>query len=340
MPRVAPDAECSARIRSGLRLVLEVEGRPWAEAVRWVEATRAAVAIVDVGADPPKPPSRRTLRFAGDRPSLADVPVAADVGVTEFPWGRSPDLIWHRPGGEGGTPPVDQHAADAGAAAWGLDLDVEDAEAWERLAATAQVPWAVVRVTVGGPGDGAALRRARAFAPVLVARLRPAVGGGLPESVDAALATLRTREAAWSAGLGGRLRAGGVPGSALFRWSEAFGRWFDEGIDADAWRTRRYEEMAPMLGRTAGALLRALEGEARAAFAEFWEAYGKALDRLDRAVEAALADAGRIERSPQADGVDPDAVAAVLREADAVSCGRGGFAEVRACIEAALRSTR
>ncbi len=107
---------------------------------------------------------------------------------------------------------------------------------------------------------------------------------------DAALHAVRKLEAQWAAGLGQRLRIGeGDDATDLFRWGQDLSRRAQTLQDAATWQALRRDVVAPHVGRTAAALLEALEGEARDEFARWWQRYGTALHEAFTAIEAALA---------------------------------------------------
>ena len=118
----------------------------------------------------------------------------------------------------------------------------------------------------------------------LAARGEAADGTG---DLDAPLARLRKLEAQWATGLGQQLvtEAGDDAGD-LFRWGRELSARVDGIGSIEQWRRLRHEVIAPHLGKTSSALLAALTGEAKERFAQWWEAYGKALHDSFAAIEA------------------------------------------------------
>lgn len=116
--------------------------------------------------------------------------------------------------------------------------------------------------------------------------------------VAGALAELRKQEARWATGLGKCLVTsdGGDTAADLFAWGRQLGevlpRIEAQARPVQAWRVLRYDQLAPLVGRTSAALLAALEGPARAEFADWWQRYGTTLHRAFDAIERWLGQRG------------------------------------------------
>lgn len=139
---------------------------------------------------------------------------------------------------------------------------------------------------------GIAVIAARPLSPRGAAMPRLVAGGPDP-AVAQALAAVRKLEAEWVAGLGRAIQTGDGSDDArdLFRWGQQLARTWGERDDAlswSRWESLRRDVIAPQVGRAAAALLAALEGEARAEFAHWWQRYGTALHDAFAAIEAAL----------------------------------------------------
>lgn len=123
--------------------------------------------------------------------------------------------------------------------------------------------------------------------------VRLAAGGSESEpsaaAADEALAKVRKLEARWATGLGRQLvTEGGEDATGLFRW----GRELSERVDGigglQHWTKLRHEVIAPHLAQTSSALLKALQGEVRDEFSQWWEAYGTAMYEVFTAIERRL----------------------------------------------------
>ncbi len=311
----------AAVFEPGPGIVLEVTGRTWVAAARWIEAARgAARVLVDLGDVPPEPPGPGGLRFRRGPAVPEPVVVVASRPLDHWS-GRTVDARWI--------------PAEAFAAAPGPLLDVAAraaaAPGWRERLAGGRPILARVRLGAGEAADvaEAAAAELRAAGASFVVVRPPGASGGLPAGVRAAAAEVRRLEARWNTTFGRRLRVAGRGLHGLFAWGAAVEGWVHEGIDAETFRRRRAETIAPALGRTAADLLRALDGEPRAAFAAFWEAYGAALSALFDAAERALA-------SGAVPGVSGPDLRALLGTpgVGGLSVGAGGFGEVAAALSA------
>lgn len=123
-------------------------------------------------------------------------------------------------------------------------------------------------------------------------RLAHDVGTGAPEPSDEAqaFAALRKLEAAWATGLGKAMvtEDGSDDAGDLFRWGRELSQRMPEITSLEQWRHLRHEVIAQHLGQTSAALLSALDGDARAEFAAWWERYGTAMHQVFTAVERRL----------------------------------------------------
>lgn len=118
-----------------------------------------------------------------------------------------------------------------------------------------------------------------------------------------ALARVRKLEAAWATGLGQRLvTPGGDDAVDLFRFGQVLAARLEHLGSLEAWRTLRYDVLAPQLGRTSAALLQMLTGEAHRTFAGWWSEYGTALHHAFAAIEDGLG------RAPDPDVADIERV--------------------------------
>ncbi len=124
--------------------------------------------------------------------------------------------------------------------------------------------------------------------------------------LDEALAAVRKLEAQWASGLGQTLvTEGGDDAVDLFRWGQELSRNLPQVGGLAQWQELRHEVIAPHLGRTSAALLKALSGEAREGFAAWWEAYGTAMHGLFGAVEQHLGQRRRALSEDLAQRLDP-----------------------------------
>jgi len=125
-------------------------------------------------------------------------------------------------------------------------------------------------------------------------------------SVDATLAEVRKLEAQWATGLGKRLvTEAGEEAGDLFRWGRELSARAESISSTQQWAKLRYEVIAPHLGETSAALLSALTGEARSAFAEWWEAYGTAMHGVFEALEGRLRVSHRAQTDEITQRLDP-----------------------------------
>lgn len=121
-------------------------------------------------------------------------------------------------------------------------------------------------------------------------------------AADEVLGRVRKLEAEWATGLGKQLMVGPDENAIdLFRWGQELAPRLP-ALTLEQWTHLRHEVVAPHLGRTSAALLDALDGEPRQAFAAWWERYGTVLHEAFEAVEGALRSrrrdlAGRIAQS-------------------------------------------
>ena len=107
-------------------------------------------------------------------------------------------------------------------------------------------------------------------------------------AADEVLGRVRKLEAEWATGLGKQLMVGPDENAIdLFRWGQELAPRLP-ALTLEQWTHLRHEVVAPHLGRTSAALLDALEGEPRQAFAGWWERYGTVLHEAFEAVEGAL----------------------------------------------------
>lgn len=139
---------------------------------------------------------------------------------------------------------------------------------------------------------GVAVIATRPLAP-RGAALAKLVSGAPDPAVLHALAAVRKLEAEWVAGLGRAIKTGDGSDDArdLFRWGQQLARTWaapDAALPWAQWESLRRDVIAPQVGRAAAALLSALEGDARAEFAHWWQRYGTALHSAFTAIEAAL----------------------------------------------------
>ncbi len=112
--------------------------------------------------------------------------------------------------------------------------------------------------------------------------------GGDMQAADDLLGRVRKLEAEWATGLGQQLMVGPDENAVdLFRWGQELGPRLPE-LSLEQWTHLRHEVVAVHLGRTSSALLDALEGETRQAFAAWWERYGTLLHEAFGAIEAGL----------------------------------------------------
>lgn len=108
------------------------------------------------------------------------------------------------------------------------------------------------------------------------------------ETAEEILGRVRKLEAQWATGLGKQLMVGPDENAIdLFRWGQELAPRL-RSMTLAQWTHLRHEVVAPHLGRTSAALLDALEGDAREAFARWWGTYGTALHEAFEAVEGAL----------------------------------------------------
>lgn len=120
----------------------------------------------------------------------------------------------------------------------------------------------------------------------------PETGGDLDAAAEV-LARVRKLEAEWATGLGQQLMVGpGENAVDLFRWGQELAPRLSS-MSLEQWTGLRHDVIATHLGRTSAALLSALEGETRAAFASWWERYGTTLHEAFEAIEGALRSARR-----------------------------------------------
>ncbi len=132
----------------------------------------------------------------------------------------------------------------------------------------------------------------------------PETGGDLDAAAEV-LARVRKLEAEWATGLGQQLMVGpGENAVDLFRWGQELGPRL-ASMSLQQWTGLRHEVIATHLGRTSGALLSALEGDTRAAFAGWWERYGTTLHEAFEAIEGALRSARRDLALKVAAALDP-----------------------------------
>ncbi len=135
---------------------------------------------------------------------------------------------------------------------------------------------------------------------------QPEVGEGPKAAVDEALARLRKLEAQWATGLGRQLRTeGGDDAVDLFRWGQELSRGLPQVGTLEQWQRMRHDVIAPHLGRTSAGLLKALEGELRSQFAQWWEIYGTAMHTAFGAVERHLGHEHRVLADRIAEHLDP-----------------------------------
>lgn len=125
------------------------------------------------------------------------------------------------------------------------------------------------------------------------------------QAADDALARVRKLEAQWADGLGQQLRVGPDDNAVdLFRWGQELSPRLDT-MRLEQWTRLRHDVVATHLGQTSAALLRALEGDVRDAFAQWWERYGTTLHEAFEAIEAVLRSRGRGWARQTADALDP-----------------------------------
>jgi len=115
----------------------------------------------------------------------------------------------------------------------------------------------------------------------------PVTHGSMSDAAEL-LARVRKLEAEWASGLGQQLMVGpGDNAVDLFRWGQELAPRLS-ALSLEQWVHLRHDVVAVHLGRTSAALLDALEGDTRRAFAAWWERYGTCLHDAFDAIEATL----------------------------------------------------
>jgi len=147
-----------------------------------------------------------------------------------------------------------------------------------QVAAAADIGVVAVRPLTAEIHDGTGSRRVKLAS-------RSAI-----DPVVTALAEVRRLEGVWAGDLGKRIvtEDGRDDAVDLFRWGQELATAVPHIDGLARWQALRHEVIAPQIGQASAALLAALQGESREAFAAWWMQYGRAMHEAFTAIETRL----------------------------------------------------